>query len=131
MFSKLFSGLRWSFAALLAIVTIGCAPAHRPDSQQLTGVWKSDPYVGQLGKSVDTLCFHADGTAANLVETQAGRISGEGTYSLSGEKLMLAFKGAAYGRVTVDARLRDDTLTLVQDGKAQRYRRVNSRCPVP
>ena len=116
---------------LLTFLTIGCARAHRPDGQQLRGVWRSDTYVGQLGESVDTLCFHDDGTAASLLQTQAGPIALKGRYSLSGENLTLDFKDAASGPVTVNARLRDGTLTLVHEGEARRYRKTHSRCPVP
>jgi len=55
----------------------------------------------------------------------------KGAYSLSEGKLTLDFKDAAYGPVTVRARIIDHEMTLIQETESQRYRKVQSPCPVP
>jgi hypothetical protein len=122
---------RLGFVFLISILQLRCVLARKSSGVELTGVWATEPYESQLGKSVDTLCFNADGTAASLLQTQAGPISMKGRYSLVGDALTLNFKDAAYGPVTVAVRITDNDMRIEYDTVARLYRRVPPPCPVP
>jgi len=88
-------------------------PAGEPDRR---------PFMTQLGSSVETYCFRADGTMIVSASTQAGPVSNQGKYRLEGQRLVMTWAsgGAAAGR----AELRGDLLLLTPPrGEPRHYKR--------
>ena len=122
--------IRYLRNVLLLFLALSCAGDRAASRERLLGMWRSDTYMSQLGKSVDTICFRDDGTVESLVETQAGRISTSGTYSLSRHSLTLNIKDSPYGPAIADVRVAGDVLTLVYAADRRTYRKVSPTCAI-
>jgi hypothetical protein len=110
------------------MLLVGCS-LHRPvTSAQLIGSWKGEPYESQLGKSVNSICFHADGTVESVIDTQAGPILAKGTYKVSGDTLILRIAGADENTRSAKVRLVSGTLTLTYDHEEVSYRKIANAC---
>ncbi|HEV2721300.1 MAG TPA: hypothetical protein VG323_14860 [Thermoanaerobaculia bacterium] len=114
--------------AVSIFLSLGCLAHQSPKPDQIVGSWRGDEYQGQLGKSINAVCFRQNGTIESVVETQAGRIVAKGTYTLSGDTLTLRIVGAVDNPKSIKARLVDGILTLADGEEETKYRRVAPTC---
>ena len=92
------------------------------NSNALVGLWRSNAFEGQLGSSVESFCFGADGTVTTTVETQAGQLSNSGSYELAGNVLTLRWRSGSSAtlKASVDSR---KLVLAAESGKARIYKR--------
>lgn len=114
--------------AVSIFLSLRCLAHQSVKQEQIVGSWKGDEYQGQLGKSVNAVCFRRDGTVESVVETQAGRIVSKGTYTLSGDTLTLRIVGAVDNPKSIKVTLVAGMLTLADGEEESKYRRVAPTC---
>jgi hypothetical protein len=99
-------------------------------NDQIIGLWKGDPYVTQLGSSVETFCFRADGSVQVSNATDAGILENHGVYRLKGTiTRVIVFTWASGLSANAEFVVDGDSLILKPiRGIARKYRRLKSDC---
>src|SRR5687768_14776025 len=122
--------MRWYAGCLYVMLFVSCGMPSRHDivrSDQLIGLWESQPFESQFGRSVDTFCLKRDGTVHTRTDTQAGPLENDGTYRVTGDRIKFAWPSgeSAEGTFKIDSA----TMVLTPDsGKARRYERIRDSC---
>jgi len=99
--------------------------------KSIVGRWTSEPYAVQAGLITDTICFSPDGKYMLTVQTQAGPMESQGTYSTTGEVVTFSW---AEGQETEQIHWEGSVLLLtsgeraVVQGLVRRFHRSANRC---
>jgi hypothetical protein len=126
--------MRSAAAGLLLCFVLGCdyfageASVRTPSPSKLVGVWRSAPFEAQLGTSIETFCFRADGVVVVNESTQAGPLHNRGRYRFDGKTLTLSWPttgSSATARVKIGAQ----RLWITFDsGTVRVYRKIGAKC---
>jgi hypothetical protein len=113
----------------------GTRPNGVRSSNDLDGLWQSDPYVSQLGVTTDTLCF-SKGFLEMVSSTQGARLVNHGRYSANGAKLVITWESGSNdlpSEQLANVSLTDRLLQIswnTSPPETLRYRRVAPDCPL-
>lgn len=115
---------------LLLLPLVACSqPSVLVPAQSVHGTWKSEPYETQLGRSIREWCFRQNGTVITNATTQAGRLSSEGQYTMSGNNLALTWKSTgATDEMTIRWLDRNRIVLVGSGGESLVYHRIAEGC---
>jgi hypothetical protein len=97
-----------------------------PLAASIVGKWKSETYQTQLGPTIQTFCFGADGEVIATAKTHGATLANKGKYSLNQNRVTFTWLPAS--TAVFDIEWSGNDLIVIQNGKRVRFRLVGRRC---